>query len=276
MYRDVTDDERIAIDALLNSSPAPLRLDDYIFGTNAYVDQVISKLNHVYTIREKRNLGPVLLAFIIKNCSQPITSKSFDLVKKVLESNDTGIVEPNAEIILKAALVYAHYLQLSHFQQHGNQTFNTRDLYLGYKMEELEEIKEADAKEVKYLQEFQRMVSVAIQLIPPHRNKMLIMTICTLLEGSGRNYITGGTQSVASALRMKIFDQEVQKRNLITNVEASGTPAVPRKRKYCSCGSFILARTMWKHVQSKKHLTFSISLAQKTTSESQSPSDTQS
>ena len=59
-----------------------------------------------------------------------------------------------------------------------------------------------------YLLTFRAMMRTALEVIPARRNKMLLIAICALLEGSGRIYITGGTQSSATSRRMKIFEQE--------------------------------------------------------------------
>jgi len=103
------------------------------------------------------------------------------------------------------------------------------------------------------------MMRIALQVVPPKRNKMLIVAICSALEGSGRTYVTGGTQSMATSRRMQIFEHEsgLQKRRrpMRRSIVKKDKPKLVVN---CSCGAVILKRTVWKHSRSKKHRMFEL------------------
>ena len=107
-----------------------------------------------------------------------------------------------------------------------------------------------------YLLTFRAMMRTALEVIPARRNKMLLIAICALLEGSGRIYITGGTQSSATSRRMIIFEQESGVRSVSHLSRNQMTENDKKSLVVCGCGAIILRRTLWKHVRSLKHKNF--------------------
>ena len=155
------------------------------------------------------------------------------------------------EVVLKAAAIYF----LSLLPENMFEIFNTTDeLLKEYPMLCKEPIS-SDPAEMEYLLTYRNMMAVALTVIPAKCNKKLLLTVCAMLEGSGRHYATGGTQSRATSIRVWIYEQESQcwprKRSSIRIARKKDSP----ERIVCSCGSNILKRTNWKHQKSIKHNT---------------------
>ena len=113
-----------------------------------------------------------------------------------------------------------------------------------------------DSIELRHLLTFRNMMKIALELIPGHRNKRLLLDICSILEGSKRTYSTGGTQSLATTRRIKIYEQESNKQEIIFQRRLDNDEKIKRTTITCICGSRILKRTIWKHGRSLKHTTF--------------------
>ena len=115
-----------------------------------------------------------------------------------------------------------------------------------------------DSAELKYLLVYRNMMKIALEIIPSKGHKALLMNICSILEGSGQTYSTGGTQSKATSRRVLIYQQESRKQRISLTRDNTGD-SIKRINKHiitCNvCGSVILVRTRWKHNRSKKHLT---------------------
>ena len=145
------------------------------------------------------------------------------------------------EITFHAAAVYFYYISNSA----SHEDLVNDDLFLDYGHYPLFSEELIDNVEAQYLITFRRMMRMAASFIPPRRNKMLLIGICGLLEGSGRVYVSGGTQSAATSRRMIIYEQETG--------SSAKDEAHLKRMITCSCGAVILKRTMWKHSQTKKH-----------------------
>ena len=155
----------------------------------------------------------------------------------------------NIEVIIKAAIVY--YLSM-------------RPEYVFEKLTTVEELIEEypqflcekiDMEELELLLTFRNMLEIALEVIPARRNKGLLMSICSILEGSGKTYTTGGTQSGSTSRRLLIFDQECRNRLLFAQ-SSDQQDDINKRVVTCPCGSTILNRTMWKHRKTKKHIDY--------------------
>ncbi len=62
------------------------------------------------------------------------------------------------------------------------------------------------AKELKYLQIFRDCMRVALTVIPANQNKGALLNACSILEGSGERYETGGEPSEKTRRRVFIFE----------------------------------------------------------------------
>ena len=171
------------------------------------------------------------------------------------------------EVLLKATVVYFLSLQM----------VNTHD-----EMDSVDELLKEysqylhfaecadDAEEAQYILCYRNYMKKALCIIPAKRNKLLLVNVCSLLEGSRRTYITGGTQSSATTRRIVVYEHESgyrkkcrPKRRLTSASSASSSSAAKKKSRStsmemvtCSCGAVIRKRTLWKHHRSKKHQRF--------------------
>ena len=103
---------------------------------------------------------------------------------------------------------------------------------------------------------FRHAMQAALRIIPAERNKRLLLTICAYLEGSGRKYSTGGTQSLATSRRVRIFEHESEYLRQSCQYKAPHGQKKQRSLITCQCGAVILKRTLWKHRKSKRHQKF--------------------
>eukprot|EP01038_Epipyxis_sp_PR26KG_P005493 gene5493-7605_t len=67
---------------------------------------------------------------------------------------------------------------------------------------------ENDLEELHYLLKFRNMLKVALLIIPAKFNKSTLIKIAARLEGSNREYITGGGQTIACTRRVSIYRKE--------------------------------------------------------------------
>ena len=174
--------------------------------------------------------------------------------------NDNRSVLFNIEVVLKAAVIY----YLSRLQENVFELYNTYDeLLREYPFLTKEQNIAADPSELEFLLTFRNMMAIALTVIPGKCNKNLLLAACAVLEGSGRKYATGGTQSRATSIRVWIYEQESQclpkKRSPSQTLRKK--ISIP-ERILCSCGANILKRTSWKHQKSAKHTAFIASSSQ--------------
>ena len=223
------------------------------------VDYVYNHISTLCPINVKESLGERLKTLISSICSDEnkldiegvkgIMRENFDLAQYKTNKDQRNLIF-GIEVILKAAIVF--YL-------------SCRPEYIFDKLCTAEEIllqypsfvnETVDAVEIQYLLAFRNMMKIAIEIIPPRGNKKLLMNICSTLEESGRNYPTGGSQSLATSRRVLIYEQESHTKPS----KRGNVPIVVKQRTkrttVCRCGSLILTRTMWKHKKSKKHLSY--------------------
>lgn len=62
--------------------------------------------------------------------------------------------------------------------------------------------------ELNYLLKFRNMMRVSLNIVPARLNKQLLLKIAARLEGSGREYITGGGQKPCVQRRVDIYEKE--------------------------------------------------------------------
>mmetsp|Transcript_11485 Transcript_11485/g.15814 ORF Transcript_11485/g.15814 Transcript_11485/m.15814 type:complete len:316 (+) Transcript_11485:73-1020(+) len=209
----------------------------------------------------KRVLGPKLYEIIYSTCTNALTIPTLEkLIKenfnrKLFTTKKEKEFLFNIEVTLKAAIVYYLYLR----KDLAHET-STDDLIKEYGQYPMFATDSMDENEIQYIVNFRNMLKIALQVIPANRNKMLLINICSVLEGSGRVYVTGGTQSMATSRRMQIYEHEsgLQKRRRPERRLEVSKKEKPKQLINCSCGAVILKRTVWKHSQSKKHRLFEL------------------
>ena len=203
-------------------------------------------------------------------CSQPINHWSmksllrdyFDI--KNIDTKEEKDLMLKVEVVLKAAIIY--FLTLKDSGNHDDMD-SIEELLSVYQKYSIFCDSSMDSAEKEYLLVFRNMMKKALHVINPKRNKLLLVNICSMLEGSGRMYVTGGTQSAATTRRLQIFEHESgeQKRRRperVVRIRVAGSCKAKQPRDECKqmvtceCGAVILRRTIWKHNQSKKHTDF--------------------
>lgn len=245
------------------------------------VNKVKEKINDACPEYERYVLGSLLFKFIDVSCSQQITNESFESIEAIFLEKGSVITKEikkfqfNVEVILKACLVYGLSLQPEFYLPNYRDPSILLSEYHQYP--HFSDRSRIDATEMACLLCFRRFMKISLEYIPARRNKQLLIAICALLEGSGRVYITGGTQSAATTRRTTIFEHEsgLEKirrpsRSKVHDEDAkneedgmagellvSGEDTTSKKKLItCKCGAVILKRTMWKHNQSKRHIQF--------------------
>ena len=165
------------------------------------------------------------------------------------------------EAVLKSVVVYHSYYNKTNGE--SNRLNGENNLLNDYNQySEFANSNTIDSTEVEYMSNFRHAMQAALRIIPAEKNKRLLLTICAYLEGSGRNYSTGGTQSLATSRRVRIYEHESE---YLKQYYQQESPHEKEKQKQkqrqktlttCQCGAVILQRTMWKHRKSKRHKTF--------------------
>jgi len=184
---------------------------------------------------------------------------------RLFQSKNEKKILLTVEAILKSTVVY--YLSLVQTDNVG--AFSIVDELL----KEYPEFaaSDVDAAELNYLLVYRNMMKIALKVISPRRNKRLLMDICSLLECSGRVYITGGTQSLSTSRRVRIYEHEADVQQTKRPNRIIVPKVVDKTTTICECGSEILQRTIWRHNTSKRHIAF---LKRKSELQPSSSSDT--
>ena len=229
-----------------------------------YLHNVISKVHTYCPPIVRMTVGPVLDKTIYYVCAAECLEDSIVKINDLVQILSTSIKDRDIifkiETVLKSAVVYLFTL----LQNISEEDMGTVDDFIrDYSQYPLFANSLIDPVEINYLVIFRYMMKKALQIIPPERNKKLLLTICSYLEGSGRSYITGGTQSIATSRRIMIFQHESGCRKhgrCYNGLNRFPEPKV-KLMTTCECGSVILKRTIWKHNRSKKHLQFVASLS---------------
>ena len=222
------------------------------------------------TLNHFSRLCPPKLKYLVENRLHGIISSiSFraintKFVSRLMKENfDTSLFVSHderkilfeMEIALKSAVIYYLSLHPENIFDQFNIIEELLQEYPSFRNEGL------DIEELQYLLIYRNMMTIALTVIPAKGNKNLLMKACAFLEGSGRGYPTGGTQSRATCRRVLIYEQESQcprrKRPANNNGAVLDAPIIrPPVFVECQCGATILKRTMWKHQKSLKHRAF--------------------
>jgi len=231
------------------------------------IQETITKIHSICPKPLKNALGSKLDQIIKSTLSQDITEMTLKTLmkenfnKKIFKSKKENNFLVSIEVYLKAAVVYFLYLK-SKNSNDALSNVNTSEKFLReYNQYPMFSSSSLDDDEIQYIVKFRDMLQIATQVIPASRHKILLVRICSALEGSGRVYVTGGTQSLSTTRRMQIFEHESGVQKARRNVKKSTILKHPKPKEMvtCCCGAVVLKRTVWKHSQSKKHLLFALS-----------------
>mmetsp|Transcript_27308 Transcript_27308/g.38811 ORF Transcript_27308/g.38811 Transcript_27308/m.38811 type:complete len:325 (+) Transcript_27308:338-1312(+) len=205
------------------------------------------------------HLGEKIHQIIVNICSAT-SSISIESMKKLMGDHFQGKINStkqdrsfyfSVEVLIKAAIVqYLSFTPSSIFDK----LISVKELLKEYPTFVSEHINEL---ELQYLLTFRNMMKIALEIIPGKCNKRLLLDLCSTLEGSGRIYSTGGTQSRSTKRRVLIYEHESHmKRVPRTPMSASVPTAAVNPHIFCECGSTIQKRTDWIHKKSKRHIAF--------------------
>ena len=162
------------------------------------------------------------------------------------------------EVLLKAVAVY--YLSLQTISIH-DEIDSVEELLQEYSQYTIFSECVTDSEEAGYLLAFRNYMKKALRIIPARRNKMLLVHICAILEGSRRSYVKGGTQSSATTRRTIIYEHESGHEKICRprphghKAVKEEAPPIADKAEVvkCSCGAVVRKHMMPKHVQKDKH-----------------------
>lgn len=206
----------------------------------------------------KETVRGILMIFIETYCNEGITSQ-INSVKNAHKFYSNSEVDKcrldQIEVALKSSIV--HYLSLLS-KETSYTCSNLLEAYPSFDSVESQ-------KELEALCLFRNNMKIALTIIPPKQNKRLLLDICTLLEGQGKCYITGGAQVPATARRVKIYEQES---NLKPQSRAPRKPVLLGANRSivsdklvksshcvaCKCGAAIRVSNMWRHLKTAKHI----------------------
>lgn len=206
----------------------------------------------------KERLDEKIQRIIVNICTKT-SSVSVESMKRLMRNHFQGKITSSkaerdfyflVEVVIKAAIVqYLLFKPSSMFDKLTSVT----ELIKEYPVFVSEQIGEA---ELQYLLIFRNMMKVALEVIPGKCNKRLLMSVCSTLEGSGKVYSTGGTQSQSTKRRVLIYEHESHMKRVPRTATIAAAAVHSNSNILCECGSNIQKRTEWIHKKSKRHMAF--------------------
>ena len=255
-----------------------------IGGDDCYFKSLSSAVDFFCPSIVKIELGPLLENILHFLCYSDNVDKSlFGINEVVYALSKTDKDRENifiVEAVLKAAFVYLSFMRMNGDINREIDEIEIDEFVSEYFQYPTFAGSLIDSTEMGFLITFRKMMKTALRFIPAERNKKLLLTICAFLEGSGRKYVTGGTQSLATHRRIEIYQHESgcrKRRRPERQVKAGAEKEKETDKEAmraslmisCECGSVILKRTMWKHCKSSKHQQY-LRFANKTSNASSS------
>eukprot|EP01036_Dinobryon_divergens_P023188 gene23188-31508_t len=235
-------------------------------GAEFYIERTIKKIRSVCPDAIINLLDPQLDKIIRSVCVTSIESASTHLKYIMAEANLLFLNDSiekdvlfKVEVLLKAVAVY--YLSLQSLNIH-DEIDSVEELLKEYSSYNIFSECSTDAEEARYLLDFRNYMKKALRIIPAKRNKMLLVHVCAILEGSKRSYVKGGTQSSATTRRTIIYEHESGHHKICRprpEGHSRGTksihPLLLSKSEIvkCPCGALVRENVMDMHVQKDKH-----------------------
>jgi hypothetical protein len=259
-----------------NESDTSDMSDDEIFleanndtkdGAEFYIERTIKKIRSICPDAIINLLDPQLDKIIRSICVTSIESASTHLKYIMAEANLLFLNDSiekdllfKVEVLLKAVAIY--YLSLQSLNIH-DEIDSVEELLKEYSSYNIFSECSTDLEEARYLLDFRNYMKKALRIIPAKRNKMLLVHICAVLEGSKRSYVKGGTQSSATTRRTIIYEHESGHHKIcrprpeghrkgaksIHSLLISNKPEIVK----CPCGALVRQNAMDIHVQKDKH-----------------------
>lgn len=178
------------------------------------LEAILRSKNPVISVQNTRRLEEIALASCLRH-STPTKRK--DLRDQVKEMS----------IFLKAChvLVLALQKNMSEFKLNSVQEL----------LAEYPQFEGLDAVELSRLLLFRNMMKIALLIIPARGYKQVLLKIAGRLEGSQKDYVTGGGQTKGTCRRVAVYEKEggvkAEKKRPAAVEAADEAVAVPAKRK---------------------------------------------
>lgn len=177
------------------------------------LDNLHRAKNPVISTQNTKKLEEIAM----ENCLRlTVPTKRKDLREQVKEQS----------VILKAChvLVLAVQRQMNSFKMTSVQEL----------LDEYPQFNGLDVVELKRLLIFRNMMKIALLVIPAKGYKQVLLKIAGRLEGSQKDYVTGGGQTKETCRRVAVYEHEggvrAEKKRSVA-LESVGTEPIPRKRK---------------------------------------------
>jgi hypothetical protein len=230
-----------------------------------YIEETIKKFRTVCSDSMINVLDPHFDGIIRSVCAISTKSAMTHLKNILTEANFHFLGEDfdkelllKVEILLKAVAIY--YLSLQTLNIH-DEIDSVEELLQEYSQYTLFSECSSDAEEAGFLLNFRNYMKKALRIIPPRRNKMLLVHICAILEGSKRSYVKGGTQSSATTRRTIIYEHESGYEKICRPrpyghraAKEEASPIIDKSEVVqCSYGAIVRQHMMPKYVKKDKN-----------------------
>eukprot|EP01042_Synura_sphagnicola_P019993 gene19993-25340_t len=136
-----------------------------------------------------------LSAEVDQRLPKRLTEKYYDVSKYKTEQEK--LILTQIHIAVRACYVLVLSLQVERAHLLWTNVAQLLEVYPEFEVE--------DEQEQEYLLRFRNMMVLALMVVPPRFNKKLLINIAARLEGSGKEYITGGGQKPCVTRRVLIY-----------------------------------------------------------------------
>lgn len=158
-------------------------------------------------------ISDALAAEVDQRLHKRLTEKYYDVSKYKTEQEK--LILTQIHIAVRACYVLVLSLQVERAHLLWTNVSQLLEVYPEFEVE--------DEQEQEYLLRFRNMMVLALMIVPPRFNKKLLINISARLEGSGKEYITGGGQKPCVTRRVLIYERE-------GNVQAEKREERPRHK----------------------------------------------
>jgi hypothetical protein len=130
--------------------------------------------------------------------TRKLTERYFDVQAFQTEKQKLALSQIHVILRTTYVLILSHHASVQELQWNSLSTL----------LQHYPQFVDQDEHELRYLLRFRNMLRVALLIIPPRLNKQLLLKVAGHLEGSGKEYITGGGQKPCVTRRVQIYERE--------------------------------------------------------------------
>lgn len=197
------------------------QLDEIYVRIRAAFDD-LKYFDRLLAAKVKKVLADTNVVTVDTRTTRKLTEKYFDV--ETFKSEQEKIILSQIHLVLRCC----YTLVLSYYKK-------GRDLMMPDVPALLAKYPEfigKDEEELNYLLKFRNYLRVTLEIIPAKLNKQLLLKIAARLEGSGKEYITGGGQKECVTRRVIIYEKEgdISAEKRVDRVRAPRVEGQPRKR----------------------------------------------